>query len=207
MKMEQIEKKISVLDIDSPNAKIYRWFYCLNDSIMPKGLCPYFWKSIFMWLVIIPYFTLVVPVVIGELVDKNYKNGRYPTLIRIFIAILIYIFLFVLFCLLAPILNIFLHFSQMSLMGYLVPEGYVFWCFGIIVGIYILIKYVIDSVKERIRQNKYNKLKRNEFGDPIVKESKPNLLFEFIKAQYEKRCPRIEWKDNRETLNSDNDEE
>lgn len=199
--MEQIQKKVSVLNMDSLHAKIYRWFYCKEKSAMPKGLCPYFWSSIIMWLIIFPYSIFVLPIIVIEALRNDYTNGEYPSFVRALLALFFYLCCLTLFVLSAPILNIFYHYGVKSFMNTFVCGGYVFWVFGLLVGLVYLISYVVKKIKSSISGKKYD-----EFGRRIWEEKQPNLLIEFIKAQYEKRCPRIEWKnkDKSEDLNLDN---
>ena len=57
---------------DTINAKIYRWFW--NIKKMPN-LCPYFWKSILMWLIIPFVFLICLPDILFSLINKEKINN------------------------------------------------------------------------------------------------------------------------------------
>lgn len=66
---------------------------------------------------------------------------------------------------------------------------------GYSIGIYFLLILIglirlVEYIRER---NKQRKIKYDENGRRIREEPKPNLFIEFIKAKYNKHCPRIDW--------------
>ena len=60
------------LNINSTSAQLYRWFYA--TTTMPQSLCPYFWKLVIMWLLILPYSILSLPVILMDLKDFEHRT-------------------------------------------------------------------------------------------------------------------------------------
>ena len=58
------------LNSNSISSKLYRWFYGTKE--LPNNLCPYFWKLVLAWLVLIPYSLVCLPVILTEIYDKEY---------------------------------------------------------------------------------------------------------------------------------------
>jgi acyl-homoserine lactone acylase PvdQ len=60
------------LNINSTSAQLYRWFYATEQ--MPQSLCPYFWKLVLMWVFILPYTILSLPVILMDLKDPDRRT-------------------------------------------------------------------------------------------------------------------------------------
>ena len=58
---------------NSFNSKLYRWFYCTNQ--LPINLCPYFWKLLMAWVLLIPVVVITLPVTLGEI--RSLKQSNY----------------------------------------------------------------------------------------------------------------------------------
>jgi hypothetical protein len=75
----------------------------------------------------------------------------------------------------------------------------VFWLFLIVVALYHGIKRLFIRIKEGGKlydERGFRYYGYDSEGHRIYyKEKKPNILAEFIKAKYNKYCPKIEWND------------
>jgi len=171
------------LSKESTTASLYRWYYA--TSTMPQSLCPYFWKVVIMYLTIIPYTILSLPYMMMRGGDKSSTWGEKP-----FSGTLIWIGLGLILSMLFS-LTIFFgwDFPVNSFAGHTQIIGLLLWVvaigFSIIYGSFKL----VDMYKE-------SKIKYDEDGYRIwepKKAKEPNLLIEFIKASYNKYCPRIDW--------------
>ena len=179
------------LNQNSISSKLYRWFYGTN--VLPNNLCPYFWKLVLAWLVLIPYSLVCAPVIVAELIDKDYKYQDNSTGKRIGFSVLIY---FMLFCIS----------SMLSVIGllFITPEKDTFYMFMVTLGIMIWAAAIVVGVIEGVgalkewnysRKINYDENGRRIWGEP--KEQKTYLVVEFTKAKYNKYCPKIDWTDNK----------
>jgi hypothetical protein len=57
----------------------------------------------------------------------------------------------------------------------------------LVIGLVNLWEYIEDKIYDARYKRKYNKLRTKE-------ANKPSLIVEFIKAIYNKYCPKIDWK-------------
>ena len=175
------------LNQNSLTANLYKWFYVTDQ--LPTNLCPYFWKLAFMLVVLIPYSMLCLPYLIltiflGEIdnVDKWYDRIQY--------GVLAYIMLFLLWVLLSPVLLFFnKSYAKDGFLEYCMAFGIIFWLCGIVFGIIKGIQFIVELRKEKRRKKIYPD--KNIYKIPTTKE--PNILIEFIKAKYNKYCPKIDW--------------
>ena len=176
------------LNKNSFTSKLYKWFYGVREyQGLPNNLCPYFWKVVLMYLTIIPYTLISIPVVVYDLFDKQYTNGDRKTGERLGISVGVYIALFVLAALISAIAALFLNVEKNSLFEFLVVGGCLFWAGLTIIG-------VIEGVKYLREYSTTNE----SFYDPqqerwVTKKTKVNMTSEFIKAKYNKYCPKIDW--------------
>ena len=179
------------LNHNSISAKLYRWFY--NEAAMPNNLCPYFWKLVLMYVTILPYVLISLP---AQLITKFKAKDIGETFAYTFA------FYFVLFCLftlsLLPI-NLFIDFSSHFLESFL-SGSIILWAFILLFLIGYGIKLLIRMVKNWRRPKKmydeygYVYYGLDENGHKIYHpKPKPNILVEFIKAKYNKYCPKIDW--------------
>lgn len=169
------------------NALAYRWFYGLEEYELPNNLCPYFWKTVFMYIVIVPYTLFTIPVIILELFSKGYKNGDRSCGDRIGLSIGVYIAGFVVISLLSAIGLFFFNYTKNSFWEVSSVIGILFWALGIGIGGWELFKFLGNKAVEN--KNYYDH-EKNEY---VTIKSKPTLVAEFVKAKYNKWCPRIDW--------------
>ncbi len=181
-----------LLKTNSLSSMYYRWFYGKTERELPPNLCPYFWKSVFAWLIAIPYAIFCLPVILMETFDKGYENGDHSTGARIGMSIFIYFALFVLFMLGVSVTLFFTTYPKDSFLGNMAFGGILIWIFGGIMGAYHGIKAIIELVKEKKREQRYKKVMSNG-GTYFEYVPKENIIIAFIKAKYNKYCPKIEW--------------
>jgi hypothetical protein len=181
------------LNSNSISSKLYRWFYGTND--LPNNLCPYFWKLVFAWFIVIPYSLFCVPFILMELFDKNYKFTDNSTGKRIGYSLLTYSLLFFVGCMLSSIVWFFIQPEKGSFYNFMGALGFLLWVASIIIG-------VVEGYKAYKEWNYNRKIKYDENGYRIwnqPKEEKTYLVVEFVKAKYNKYCPKIEWNDGNES--------
>ncbi len=161
----------------SVSARLYKWFY---STYLPTNLCPYFWKSIIMYIFIVPYFLVTVSLLIVDKFtgedDFNYED----TGTRFFRGIAVWAVLWGAICLLVSATGIFIHFPKNSPLVALMTVGIAEALMGVIILLFWSVARVIEHFKNR---------KRKSYVQT------PNLTIEFIKAKYNKYCPKIEWRD------------
>jgi hypothetical protein len=177
------------LNSNSISVKLYKWFYATN--VLPTNLCPYFWKLVFAWFIVIPYSLFCIPVILMELFDKTYEVTDNSTGKRIGYSLLTYFLLFLAVCMLSFVGLFFIEPEKDSFYGFMGTIGALLWVTGIIIGI-------IEGVKAFKEWNRTRKIKYDENGYRIwnqPKEEKTYLVVEFAKAKYNKYCPKIEWND------------
>lgn len=181
------------LNSNSISVKLYKWFYATN--VLPTNLCPYFWKLVFAWFIVIPYSLFCLPVILMELFDKTYEVTDNSTGKRIGYSSLTYFFLFLVGCMLSSIGWFFIQPEKDSFYGFMGSLGFCLWGTGIVIGI-------LEGVKALKKWNRTRKIKYDVNGRRIwnqPKEEKTYLVVEFVKAKYNKYCPKIEWNDGNES--------
>jgi hypothetical protein len=182
------------INTSSVSTQLYMWFYGISERKLPTNLCPYFWKLVFMSLLIIPYSIFCLPVVIMELVMKILKKeeSKNETWERVGYSLVIYIFLIGVSSLIVSV-SLFWNtypIKTSPILNSLSIAGTILWIMGIIVGVYNGIQYLYKSIRNWI----YGKtIKYDEDGYRIYPEPKVNIVKEFVKAKYHKYCPQIEW--------------
>jgi hypothetical protein len=177
-----------ILKQNSVSAKVYRNFY--ETSHMPQSICPYFWKLVFAWPITILLFPLLIPFWI---VDKiNGDSGRVPFPAQVFIGILIYGAAFCIFCLGVTISSIWItHYQGTNWYGWYIGGILVMYSL-LVVGVILLIREI--KLKLRIRRIERRYDAEGNYINAEESEIKPNIIVEFIKAKYNKYCPKIDWK-------------
>ena len=179
------------LNSNSISSKLYRWFYGTN--VLPNNLCPYFWKLVLAWLVLIPYSLVCLPVIIMEIKDKDYRYHDNSTGKRIGYSILLYFILFCIGCMLSLIASFFVTPEETSFYMFTATLGACIWIIAI--GV-VLLEGVSELKKRNLkRKRKYDKNGRRIWSEP--KEEKTYLVVEFVKAKYNKYCPKIDWTGNK----------
>jgi len=175
------------LNANSLNAKLYCWFYGVGSYQLPNNLCPYFWKLVLAWILVLPYGLLCTPFILThELFSKSYRNGDNKFGERIGISTIMYMMLFVLFALGVAVGALFTTYVKGGLFYKVLPGGILFWLLFFCVGIYHGIKALVEKLRE-------TKKVYDENGYRIYPEKKPNLAVEFVKAKYNRYCPKITW--------------
>lgn len=142
-----------------------------------------------MWTFILPYSILSLPVISMDLKDpENRTTGE-----RAGFGFLIWFLLFMLICMITLIAPIFIGLpTKDTLYMQLFVTGTIGWVFAIAIGIHQGIQYL--KMKWERRNIKYD-ANGYRIWDEIV-EKQPNIIVEFVKASYNKYCPRIEWTRN-----------
>ena len=171
------------LNYNSLSAKVYRNFY--EKSRMPESLCPYFWKLVVAWPITILFSPLLIPFwIVDKLNEGDDESVPFPA--QALIGILMYGAVFCVFCLGVTISSIWITYYQGT-------HWYGWYVSGFIVIFVALVGsiiFLISKLKERRRESRYD-----ENGNYLpTEEPKPSILVEFIKAKYNKYCPKIDWK-------------
>jgi hypothetical protein len=176
------------LNKNSVTSRLYKWFYGVSEyQGLPNNLCPYFWRMVLMYLTIIPYTLFSIPVVVYDLFDKGYDNGDRKTGERLGVSVGVYIALFAVAALISAILALFIKVEKHTLFEFLVVGGSLFWAALIVIGI-------IEGVKHLREYTTTNKSYYSEEENKwVYKKTKVNMTAEFIKAKYNKYCPKIDW--------------
>ena len=176
------------LNKNSFTSRLYKWFYGVREyQGLPNNLCPYFWKVVLMYLTIIPYVLISIPVVIYDLFDKEYENGDRKVGERLGISVGVYIALFAITALISAVLALFIQVEPKSLFEFLVVGGCLIWSALLVIGVIEGTKYLREY---STRDDSYFDEQQNKW---VVKKAKVNLTTEFIKAKYNKYCPKIDW--------------
>jgi hypothetical protein len=153
---------------NSLTSKIYRWFYDKEWFEMPINLCVYFWQLVFMWIMFIPSIILSLPYSIMTKMN-NKKSEHHPG-----IGFLLWIFIFFIQTILIALGSFFFKYEKYSYLHEMGIMG-----FGII---FILIScFFAYHIEIYFRTSRY-------------KPEQSNIITEFIKAKYNKYCPKIDWK-------------
>ena len=161
---------------DSINTKLYLWFYSTNEWDLPKNLCPYFWKLVIMYILIVPYSIFCLPIVLSDIYESVAKNNRSTinTMDRVYLSIVLYLVLFLIVSLLSTFIIPWT--DPNSFLGKAGRGAIIAWIVIIGIASYEGIKYL--RRRSRISEKK---------------EKSPNIIVEFTKAKYYKYCPTIEW--------------
>lgn len=179
------------LNKNSVTSRLYKWFYGVSEyQGLPNNLCPYFWKVVLMYLTFIPYVLFSIPVVVYDLFDKNYDNGDRSTGERMGVSVGVYIALFAVTALITAIVGFFIHIEPKSFWEFCQLTGCLVWGVLIILGLIEGIKYLRDYTTT---DKSYYSEEENKW---VVKKAKVNMTTEFIKAKYNKYCPKIDWVGN-----------
>ena len=176
------------LNLSGISARLYRWFYATNE--MPQTLCPYFWKLVISYALFIPWAIIILPT---RVINTDIDNGRE----RLLISILLWVMIFATVCMIFSVTAFWGFYREKTFLGGMQRAGvFTFLLVSIIsitCGIVILTKYIQDRTRQKHRE-----YVSDDMGDwiknPAYVAPRPNLIKEFIKAKYNKYCPKINWK-------------
>lgn len=171
-------------DFNSIHAKLYRWFW-IKDK-MPENLCPYARRSIGMYLLILPYVLLSIPVILIESFIKDNSDKLEKMHQRPIIGVILYFMLFMLYCAGYTLIFIWTANSPLSDSNPHKIEftiGVIIWFFTIFIPSYYGIKLLIQNIKEKRYEKQFKELP----------EKPDNWLVSFYKAHHDKICPKIDW--------------
>lgn len=163
---------------NSWHARIYKYFYNIDNNELPDNLCAYFYKSLFSILLFIPYALFEIP-------SRVFPDvGRNTNVNKIFRGLVFYFGIFLIISFFIKIIEIFYYdFNLHPKLDKCIILGFSMVCIIIMFGIFVLIGYLFKTIK-------------NKFFHKHNESQKTNLLLEFIKAKKNKYCPKIEWKNN-----------
>jgi hypothetical protein len=154
-------------DFNSLTARLYRWFY--NICYMPTSLCPYFWKCLIMYILIIPYAMFTFPIRLTKHYKRDYLMLGDDIIDQIMSSIIIYMIIAIIGCTLFTITTMWFM-SNTFIMKYVII--YIIGSTVIVISIILLIVMGFNNKK-----TKYD-----------------NILISFIKSKYKKYCPKLDWK-------------
>lgn len=178
------------LNSNGPSAQLYRWFYTTDR--MPQNLCPYFWKLVIAYVFAAPIFLIALPTRFIR-ADIDTSGERFG------LGLIFWAILFLSICGIFTGLTIFfVAFTKGSFLYHIQMIGaFVLFFAGIISTIFGAI-HLIKRAKEK-REDRHRKyvwingdyVENPNYVGPAVK--RPNLIVEFVKAKYNKYCPKIDW--------------
>lgn len=155
---------------NSLHAKMYEFTY---TSYLPQNLCPYFWKLVWAIIILIPNFIIRFPALIinvfTKVSDDCVERRKFGFAIYFILAIL-FLYLLPTINWIKAIFNFYSYNREYAIMGGGI-NSIIF-----IVCSFFLIKHFINKKPKR-----------------IVEEKQPSIVIEFIKAKYNRYCPKIEW--------------
>jgi hypothetical protein len=143
-----------------------------------------------MYLTIIPYTLISIPVVVYDLFDKRYENGDRGTGERLGVSCGVYIGILLVTSLITAIAGFFTPIETKSFWEFCQILGCMVWLGLIVIGIIEGIKYLREY---STTDKSYYSETENKW---VYEKTKVNLTTEFIKAKYNKYCPKIDWVGN-----------
>ena len=150
---------------------------------MPQSLCPYFWKLAIMWVFIVPYTVITLPIVVLKYESRNSTSERAA------LGMLLWLFLFVAFSMVSLIGIFWIDPEKNPTFRGLFIAGIVGWVVAAVFGVVGLIHWLKD--KWESRHIRYDENGYRIYTDPVKQDS---ILVSFVKAKYNKYCPKINWK-------------
>lgn len=180
------------LNQNSISARIYRWFYMKTE--MPSNLCPYFWKLVIAYAMLIPVLTVTLLYEILYIGSRNKPADSQGE--RLFYGFMAWAVLVLVTSALSLVTLFWYTPAENSWLWNVMATGVATWFGALILGIAMLYKYFLEKRDEA----KWKRVKNNydENGNWIPYEDRltgkrPNIILEFIKAKYNKYCPKIDW--------------
>ena len=182
------------LNRNSISARVYRDFY--NQYLMPESLCPYFWKLVFAWPITVILAPLAFPIWIME--RKSQERMEVPTFVKALFSLALLGLLFLIFCIGVFISSYWITYYQKTVWyGWWLGGGITF-IISLFLTIVAGILYLIRLYKER-QWELHHQAAYDENGNWIPEEDrklpKSNIIIEFVRAKYNRYCPKIDWKD------------
>ena len=181
------------LDLNSVNAKLYRWFYATQS--MPQSLCPYFWKLLIAWTFCVPYAIITAPIRNKLFNSSEWDNGAQ----MIGLSLMLWSVIGVIISMVYSITSLWGYYPEKSFLGTIQRIGVVTFftlcVIGLLVVIILLFKYFIEKKRDKRRRMIWSTSEEDYILNPDYRGDTPNLLLEFIKAKYNKYCPKIDWLD------------
>jgi hypothetical protein len=176
------------LNLNGISARLYRWFYATNE--MPQTLCPYFWKLVIAYILFIPWAIITLPT---RVINNDIDTGSE----RLFVSVLLWVMILATICMIFSVTAFWVMYSEKTILGAMQRAGLFTFCLVTLVsmtfGAVGLTKYIQDRKRQKHREYIYDDM-GNYIHNPIYVEPRPNLVKEFIKAKYNKYCPKIDWK-------------
>jgi hypothetical protein len=169
------------LKINSNSARLYRWFYATQK--MPESLCPYFWKLVIMWSLIVPYSIISLPLIV-----LKYDRDKSTTE-RAVVGMLFWFLLFIGISMIFFIGIFWIDLKDYKKFSAIFATGLVGWAASVTIAILGLIHWLKDKWKSR--HIRYDENGYRIYTDPVKQDS---ILVSFVKAKYNKYCPKINWK-------------
>lgn len=170
---------------------VYQFFYGF-DNDMPGNLCPYFWKLVLALILFIPCFIIQLPTMIGESIfnrsggrnnnDYVYRQGVFstelnPVILGLFVNVMLFFIV------------------GMVGMWFNLSGDNALFVGGVIGWVIALVTFFVWAKQEDKWHEWFSRKHDGEVGGVVATiEKRPNILTEFIKAKYNKYCPKIDWK-------------
>ena len=176
------------LRTNGPVVSAYRWLYGISRYKLGNNFCPIFWMMVLGAVLIIPYAIFCLPVLIAEIIDKDYRNGDRSFGERLGISVFVYLGLFALFAIgeFALALLGYMEFGKdATVAGAIMSTGLI-----IIVAV-VYTRKIINRRRDKLDAIKWEKMRNGE----IIPDSLGTVIADTWSAFYDKHCPRISWID------------
>ena len=177
------------LNQNSVSAKLYKWAY--DTHLLPESLCPYFWKLVFAWVLAIILSPFWLATTLFSKVTKEFEDATMW--FSIAVGLFIYAMLFF-------IIGFGFFISSYWITYYTGTLGHGLFIAGAtvtVVSIIGLFTWGIIILKDKLNEKHHRYVWDDNTNDyilnPNYKEPKANIIVEFIKAKYNKYCPKIDW--------------
>jgi hypothetical protein len=159
---------------------------------MPQTLCPYFWKLVIMWVFLAPVGLISLPLVMAK-----EKADDWP--LRLLGGAVLWGIVFIAFLAIFPVTYLFWGwFNPNTTFRIWQGTGILIWMITIISSIVFIILHLYKKRRDNRRHTQREWI-WDENGDNIRNpdyvpyEEKQSIIIEFIKAKYNKYCPKIDW--------------
>jgi hypothetical protein len=199
------------LNQNSITTRLYKWFYGTEE--LPQSLCPYFWKVTLMLSLIIPYSIITLPIIIMAKFDDESRNASFGE--KLGVSLILWGCVLIILLLLSPSLLIWVDLPADKkldrIIHTIIRVGIITWGIFIIASIVCGIGWLIENRRKFFKEIRYEykniydeegywqsmvKTGRRYYnvnGEKVFIEEKKYILIEFIKAKYNRYCPKIDW--------------